>query len=259
MPPAFDWNTSLSKKLLWKEVRAERAIFTRTGMWMVLQEPQKEACVPEAFSKYATTHDWVLRWKGSLVVPHSAYVCTFITLRSTLQTYCLPPRLSSCGACGWGSAHVWCSHVWRDALWQAEASLGATCPSLPLPLTPPLSSLPSHDTTAKTIGAPMMPGASLHEGQPLADRRCVTDVAFLLHSWNKAWRLFGCWNGFLYPCFLVVLLWIQANCESKPGETVDGAVASRRVYRQIVRNWRNLEHVWTRCTQPKTSDSHHCF
>lgn len=27
--------------------------------------------------------------------------------------------------------------VWRDALWQAEASLGATCPSLLMPLTPP--------------------------------------------------------------------------------------------------------------------------
>lgn len=36
--------------------------------------------------------------------------------------------------------------AWCDSFWQAEASLGATCPSLPVPLTPPhpLSTLTQH-------------------------------------------------------------------------------------------------------------------
>lgn len=98
----------------------------------------------------------------------------------------------------------------------------------------------------------MRPGASLNEGQPLADRWCVAHVA-LLPSNNGPSRGFGV--GSIYFFFVFLKSVVNLNDGSRIGEvSLDGA--SRRVCKtQMERNWRNLEYV--RCSCMSTNEK--CF
>lgn len=124
-----------------------RAIFTYTSMWMVLQTTQKEAYVTEALSKYVTTLRNKYRGKkknGNI----NSFLCfclhVYYTKQCIADIFLLCPSFLLQGV-EFGKCACLMLAVWRDALWQAEASLGATCPSLPMPVTPPypLSTLTS--------------------------------------------------------------------------------------------------------------------
>lgn len=153
----------------------------------------------------------------------------------SLQTYRFCACLSSCRAWSFGKCACLMLAVWCDALWQAQASLGATCPSR------------VGGGGVSPVGVPMMLAASLNAGQPLADPWCITVVAFLLRNRNKGWGLGGFWGGLHFPFLFVLLGKLNLRETRVSEESVDGADTSRRrVFHQI---GRNLERVWTRCAQ----------
>lgn len=122
-----------------------RAIFTHThtGMWMVLQISRGNLCNKGSEQARHETEGWILRQKR--LTSSSTFVHTVIILSRTMQTYSSSPNFLLQGVEFWNCACLMLA-AWCDSSWQAEASLGATCPSLPVPLTPPhpLSTLTQH-------------------------------------------------------------------------------------------------------------------
>lgn len=118
--------------------------------------------------------------------------------------------------------------VWRDALWQDEASLGATCPSLTIPLTPPRPLYPNTTREEKILTS----AYQWRRTHPLTrGSHWLTDDALPSFWATKGWGVSGGWGGFHLFCFVFLKSVIHLNDgASCIGEvSLDGADASRRV------------------------------